>query len=358
MTAARWPRSAGRIALALALGAAGGAVFLTLGLPLPWMLGALVATMTASLLGAPIAAPERARPAVVAVIGVMLGSSFTPDLLEQAAGWALSLGFLLAYLVLAAAVVVPFYRRVGGFDPVTAYFAGMPGGLNEMAILGREMGGDDRRIILAHAARVVITIFLVAFWFRFVGGLEVGIALPSGGGLAGFAAADLAVLGLSAVAGVALGVRLRLPAPQLVGPLILSAAVHVTGLTHRAPPTELVVLAQVFLGTIMGCRFLGTPARDVVRALALSLVATAAILVLTLAFALAFHGWFGQATPQVILAYAPGGLTEMSLIALAMGDEVAYVATHHIARILLMIALAPLVIRWIGPRILGAAPHR
>lgn len=54
------------------------------------------------------------------------------------------------------------------------------------------------------------------------------------------------------------------------------------------------------------------------------------------------------AAPQAVdvlalsLAYSPGGLAEMSLIALAMGREVALVAFHHVLRVFgpLLAALA------------------
>jgi uncharacterized membrane protein AbrB (regulator of aidB expression) len=48
---------------------------------------------------------------------------------------------------------------------------------------------------------------------------------------------------------------------------------------------------------------------------------------------------------QVLLAYAPGGLSEMSLVALATGAEVAFVALHHVVRIVMVILAAPLAFR-------------
>ncbi|MDT8855898.1 AbrB family transcriptional regulator [Paracoccaceae bacterium Fryx2] len=334
----------------MAIGAFGGGVFQILGLPLPWMLGALTASMIAAMLNAPILPPSRLRPTVVVVIGVLLGAGFSPALLSQAAGWALSLAMLVVYLVVTAALVVPYYRRVGGFDPTTAFFSAMPGGVNEMAMIGQEMGGDERRIILAHAARIVITIALIALWFRLIQGYSVGSATSMGVGFADIDARDLAVLAVCGVLGAALGIGLRLPAPTLVGPMFVSAAAHVAGLSQAAPPRELVVMAQILLGTVMGCRFLGIGPRVVGRALLLSLGATLLSLGVTLAFALLFHRLFGQSIEQVMLAYAPGGVTEMSLVALAMQAEVAYVATHHVVRIVLLVGFAPLVLRRIGRR--------
>jgi uncharacterized protein len=44
----------------------------------------------------------------------------------------------------------------------------------------------------------------------------------------------------------------------------------------------------------------------------------------------------------LLLAYSPGGLAEMSLIALSLGIEVAFVAAHHVIRVLIvMIGATP-----------------
>lgn len=330
--------------LALLVGAGGGVAFAQLGLPLPWMLGALTATLVAAVAGVRLHLPMAIRPPVIVVIGVLLGSGFTPDLLAQAGGWAVSLLAMAVYLAVAAAVVVPFYARVGGFDRVTAYFAGMPGGLTEMVTLGAEAGGDERRIILAHAARIVVTVAAVAFWFRLVQGYEVS-GRPGGAPLHDMAWRDIALLAACGVAGALAGSWLRLPAATLLGPMLLSGLAHVTGLTASAPPGGLVVVAQVVLGTAMGCRFVGVGAREVGRALVLSAGATALTLAVGLGFALALQAFLGFRADQVLLAFAPGGLTEMGLIALAIEAEVAFVALHHVARIVLVIVMAPLVLR-------------
>jgi uncharacterized membrane protein AbrB (regulator of aidB expression) len=49
----------------------------------------------------------------------------------------------------------------------------------------------------------------------------------------------------------------------------------------------------------------------------------------------------------ITLAYAPGGLAEMSLIAFGIGQDVPFVATHHLCRIGMVILLAPLAFKLI-----------
>lgn len=323
-------------------------VFNLLSLPLPWMLGALFTTMAASLAGLPVQGPMRLRPAIVAVIGVLLGSRFTPAVIDQAGEALVTLSILLLYLATVAAVVVPYYRFVARQDWVTAYFAGMPGGLSEMIELGEARGADVPAIVLAHSLRIVLTIGLMAILFRVVLGYDVGGAAT--GVRAALGLADAVALAACAVAGAFLGTRLRLPAPSFLGPLILSGAIHMAGITESAPPGLLINAAQVALGTILGCRFLGIPSYMVFRAGVLSLGATVLTLLLAVGGALAMRAGAGVGIDQALLALAPGGLTEMGLIALAIHADVAFVALHHVVRILVVIVVAPVLVRLVQRR--------
>lgn len=335
-----------QILLALGLGATGGCLFFVLGLPLPWMLGAMFGTLIAAVGGLPVRAPARIRPAVVAVIGVMLGARFTPAVLDQAQVWAGTLALLLLFVIVSAAVVVPFYRFAGRFDWVTAYFAGMPGGLAEMIEIGEARGADVRQVILAHGLRIVVTIAMVALWFRVIEGHAVGRSITADGPPLGLR--DAGLLLASAVLGSLAGRRLRLPAPTFLGPMILSGALHMAGLADGAPPGALVSAAQVILGTVIGCRFRGIRPAELLRAAVLSLLATGLSLLLALGFGLLMQHHAGIDLDQALLALAPGGLTEMGLVALAIQADVAFVALHHAVRILFVILLAPFAFGLIG----------
>ena len=62
-----------RVALTLAVGSVGALFFQVLSLPLPWLLGALTATIAASLAGAPVEIRPGLRRYLVCILGVMLG---------------------------------------------------------------------------------------------------------------------------------------------------------------------------------------------------------------------------------------------------------------------------------------------
>ncbi|MBW6419317.1 AbrB family transcriptional regulator [Celeribacter sp. PS-C1] len=336
--------------LTLLIGALGGTGFYIAGLPLPWMLGSMLAIFVCVMAGAPLETSGRFRPTVIPVIGVMLGSGFDTETFHHLSQWGLSLAGLSVYLVLAAVLVVPFYMKIGRLDPVTAFFSAMPGGLSEMTVIGSALGGDEKRIILAHAGRIVVTISIIALWFRVVLGYDVrGVPLHAEGeSLTLFSGA---ILLACAVLGNLIGTKLKFPAPGLLGPMLLSGAVHMTGLTHSSPPGLLVIIAQVVLGTTMGCRFRGAKPKLVGEMLLLTLGGTLITMGLSLGFAMLLHGVFGQTMEQVLLAYAPGGLTEMSLVALAMHAEVAYISIHHLVRIVILVAVAPSLLTRVAERL-------
>ena len=311
----------------------------------------MLASFLAVIVKAPVHGPGALRPYVIPVIGVMLGSGFDTQTFSHLTEWGLSLLGLIIYIALAAAIVVPLYIKVGRLDPVTAFFSAMPGGLNEMTVIGGELGGDEKRIILSHAARIVVSVSLIAIYFRFILGYDVSsAAIPSGTDVTLDLKSGAILLGC-AVLGWMMGKALKLPAAGLLGPLILSAIAHMTGLSHAAPPPALVIFAQIILGTMMGCRFMGAAPRLIVETLVLSTLATTVMLAGSLGFAIGFHTFFGQTTQQVLLAYAPGGLTEMSLVAIAMNGDVAYIALHHLARIVVLIAIAPSLLSWVAKRL-------
>ena len=51
---------------------------------------------------------------------------------------------------------------------------------------------------------------------------------------------------------------------------------------------------------------------------------------------------------MVWVSFAPGGVEGMSAMALSLGYDPAYVATHHIFRLLLLLAILPLFVRGNG----------
>jgi hypothetical protein len=328
---------------ALLIGALCGVGSYALGLPLPWMLGPMIGLTVVSIAGAPVRGPDRLRPFVIPVIGVMLGSAVHPGSFEQIGSWAITFVALPFYLAVAAGLSFTVYRRMGQYDRVTAFYAAMPGGLNEMLIMGATAGGDERKIALAHAARVLLVILFVAVFFGLFLGVRSGANASNWISVTSPSLSDYALLIGAAVIGLWLGKMLRLPAVPIFGPMIVSGIFHLVGWVEIAPPSVFIVIAQVVIGTIIGTRFIGATLAELRRDILLAAVGSGIMLIVAVCFAVGIAWAAGVTLSQAFLAFAPGGLTEMSLLTLALGQDVTYVSTVHIIRITLVIAIAPAV---------------
>lgn len=336
-----------RFVLALFIGGVGGAVFAWANLPLPWMLGAMVATTIAAFSGVRTAIPMVPRQIFITVLGVMLGSAFTPDLGQRIFTWIEGLGLLLLYMPVTTLVCYVYFRKLARFDGTTAYFSAAPGGFNEMVLVGEEMGGNMRAIALVHSVRILIVVFTIPFYFRFFSPGFAATPPPAGGAALGLdmEMLDAAILFACAALGWPLARMFRMPAAQLLGPMLLSAAVHLMGLTSSKPPFLLVAFAQVMMGAGVGSRFSGLAFRDVARVLLLAVGSALLMLVVTAFFTWASLGLTSLSPDAITLSLSPGGLTEMALVALALGVETAFVSAMHVIRIGLVVVFAPLFFR-------------
>ena len=333
------------IALTLAIAVAGGALFNWARLPLAWMIGALVFVTILAVAGAPMRMTQRIRQPMVAILGVMLGSAFSPEMAERLPGWWPTISLLGVYVLVTTLILYRYFRHLFGCDRVTAFCAGTPGGLNEMVLVSDELGGDSRFVALIHSSRILLTVLILPFAFVALGIYDRNSRPAMGMSIFDFPLQEWAILLACAVAGYYGARAVRMPAAAVTGPMLVSAAVHLLGWSTASPPAELVAAAQVALGAMLGARFAGVELAMVLRAISISLGATIIMLSLTVVFSITLVNLVDESVSALVLAFAPGGLAEMSLIALALGIEAAFVASHQILRIVMIVMIAPGIFR-------------
>ncbi len=331
-----------KLLLAVGIGAAGGMAFSLIGTPLPFMLGAMTATTIASFCKLPLAMPKLARNCLATVLGVMFGSVL--DVSGIPTGSALVVLALLVVLYLASMVGLGwlFFRRAG-FDSVTSYFAAVPGNLSEIVVLAEDCGADVKKVVLVHSARLAVTVTAISLSLRYLLGLEVVALTPKAGLPPGWL--DLAILVGCAIVGSLAGKLLRIPAPFLIGPLIASVIVHAIPLTQSAPPAAMVAGAQVVLGTFIGVRFAGVRLNEVFGTLAISLIWALSALLFVAAFAAGVSYLLGEAFDAMLLAFSPGGVAEVSALAVAAHISLGFVTTIQIIRMSCLVVIGPIVVR-------------
>lgn len=322
--------------------------FISLDLPLPWLLGPLFACLIAALIGVPMRGNKLVNDGMRTILGVAVGASFTPVVLASMAGFWPTLLLVPVMVVAIGAIGVPYFQRLWGFDFATSYYATMPGGLQDMLVFGEEAGGNVRTLSLIHATRVMVIV--VALPFILQGFWDADLSNPPGVPANTIAPSQLLIMVVCAIAGWQLAKRVGLFGASILGPLILSGVAAVLGILQHRPPVEAIWAAQFFIGVTIGAKYAGVTLQEIRRDLTAGLGFCVILIVLTVIFAEIIYA-FDLAPPmETLLAFAPGGQAELTVLALIVGADMAFVIAHHVLRIFIVILGAPLAARIFSPK--------
>ena len=336
---------------ALGVGAAGGGVAAALNFPLAWMMGAMLATAFASAAGMNGRIPQNLRRIVLAVAGIYIGAGVTPDLLERLGKLPISLGMLTVYVSAATAGAALVFRCFLKTSRTTACCASVPGGLS-VAVAMAENRGDDRFIALMHMTRASLVVVAIPLLAQATGELapaadgensgwwwdrDFAMALSDWRGLSEV----FLVTGLVAGAGVLL--KMKAPAFLLCAAGV-SASARIFGWTDGRPPDIPLNMAMVILGAAVGSGCHVMRGRGIVTLLAVGFLVVMGMLGLSVLFAQVGSDIMGMPFPLALLFFTPGGVAEISLIAVALGADPPLVALHQTLRLLLILVTAPMII--------------
>jgi membrane AbrB-like protein len=342
--------------------AAAGLALDAVGLPSPFLFGALLVGLAVALLRPGVLdIPEGAFGAAQAAIGVALGAYLQSSSLS-----ALGEDWLPVTLVSAATLAVSLgagllMARVTDLDRPTAALGLIAGGASGIVTMARELGGDDRLVAFMQYVRVLVVVLLTP--------LLVAVAFPGhDGGSAGAAAGvpvigdlrDWAVTFALAVVGALLGRAIRIPAGMLLGPMILAGAV-----TLSAPTGWFVVPALIqdaafaIIGLQVGLRFTVDTVRQTGRLLVPVLISVFVLLVVCFGLAVILDATTSVSLLDAYLATTPGGLYAVAAAAVGAGANTTFIVAVQGLRVVVMVLLAPLAVRKIigSPRP-AAAPAR
>jgi membrane AbrB-like protein len=326
--------------VALAFSGAAGALFAGLKTPLPWMIGPLLAMAACNFLGARLRAVPGGRQAGQLVIGSALGLYFTPEVARQVASlWPL-LVFAALFAMLVAWGCGWFLARTTDTDRATAFFASVPGGAAEMAILGERFGARVDRIALAQSLRILVVVIVVPFALGYSGMHGSDAYSPSPVPLYWPKLALL--LAIAAIAGCVLSLA-GIANSFMFGPLLVAIVLTSNEWQFSSIPTWMSNLGQLLLGCALGSRFERHFLGSLGRYAAAVLVSVLASIALAAGLSVLLAWWSGLPAATLMLANAPGGIAEMCITAKVLRLGVPLVTAAHVTRVLVLLnATAPI----------------
>ena len=342
-----------RLVETLIIGAIGGAALGLAKFPAGWLSGAIIAVAIAALARRPVRVPRILGQAANIVLGISLGASVTPDSVARMASWPASLAVLALAMACGSAAVVFYLHKVHDWDVMSALFASSPGGLSQALALAAETGADLRSVAMVQAMRVLVLSAGLPLCFAAFG--ITGSRPIANAAVATVASMEeLAVLIVAAAIGAIVAYRLRLPGGLLVGAMAVSGVLHATGLVQVNLPLPAAIVAFVVMGSIIGARFVGTDLWLLRRLTLVGLGALAVGTAVMSAFAIAAALLLSLPVGDVVMAFAPGALEAMTTLAFALNLDPAYVGTHHIARLIFVSLVVPVVVHAVRRRAAAA----
>jgi membrane AbrB-like protein len=253
-------------------------------------------------------------------------------------------------VAMAAATLgtVTYLTRVHGWNTITAIFAGVPGGLSQvMALAAEQENCDVRGVAIVQTLRVVIlAVGVPAILSAF--GIAGPARLPAGALSIAEAPLQFALL-VGACFAAALGLlRLGFPGGLIFGPMVLSAVLHGGAFVGVTMPFWLASASMVGLGTVSGARFTGTPFRLMLSYLGAGFGAFVVSMIIAGAIGTAVTAVVKLPLADLIVAYAPGSVDAMMILALALHLDPVFVGAHHLTRVFAVSLGLPVLSHYFG----------
>ncbi|WP_300037500.1 AbrB family transcriptional regulator [uncultured Roseobacter sp.] len=336
-----------RVGRTFLIAAAGVALFKVTQIPLPWLLGPIFACLAAALAGVPLGGVKIMNDGMRTVLGVAVGATLTPPVLASFPAMWPTLLMVPAMVAMIGLIGVPYFQRFCGYSFPTAYYATMPGGLQDMLVFGEEAGANVRTLSLVHATRVLVIVVALPFLLR--GIWEADLSNPPGAPASTVPVQELLLMVFCAIAGWRGAKWAGMFGASILGPLILTAAVTLAGGLHNRPPAEAIWAAQFFIGMGIGTKYAGITMNEVRRDIVAGIGFCVILILLTLMFVEVIYAFGLAPGMEAILSFAPGGQAELTVLALIVGADVAFVVAHHVLRIFVVILGAPLAARMFSP---------
>lgn len=342
---------------ALLVGLIGVALFTIINIPLPWLIGSLVAVAMWSIgTERTLYWPFSFRQIAMVLLGYLIGTSFTKETIVEMGNHIPSMIAITVLTVAFSLLLGYLFSKVTGLDLSSCMIGSVPGGLSQIMVLVDEIKGlNPTVIIFMQTMRVMVVVIVVPILTLFIFAGESGGGAHNGVAITTLTWSDMPLYTyilypLLMAIGVWIFVRLNVPTAFLLGPMVLTIALALLGYATPALPDSFIVLAQILIGVHIGMQMNPRvlPNWRKITAYTFITIVVLVIFGFTLGYGLALLYDLDYST--AFLSTAPGGTVEMGLTAVAVGGDVSVVTSYQLFRLLIILFFVPLFFKWLVKR--------
>ncbi len=319
--------------------------------PAALLIGPMLAAIIFGVRGAGLSLPRPLFLGAQAVIGCLVAHSATTEIAATLREDGLIIFAVVGVTVVAGALTGLALTRLRVLPGTSAAWGSSPGGAAAMVAMAEYYGADPRLVAFMQYVRVAAVVLSASLAARL-------LADVTGSGEASASDETWSWTGLAATVAVAavgygLASLLRLPSAPLIGPMLLGAVLHATGLLDIVLPGPVLDAAYAAIGWYVGLRFNRRTLDETLHALPGVLTATGAIILLCGIWAWALTYGLPIDFLTAFLATSPGGLDSVAIIAVGSKADVSFVLAVQTLRLFVVLAIGPILAKWIARAVPG-----
>lgn len=352
--------------LTLIIGIIGGTIALRFKIPAGAMVGSMMAVTVFSVLTGHAYIPQNIKIITQISAGAFIGASIKrKDVLDM------KLIIKPAILMVASMITLDLFMgyimfKVTGIDLMTALFATAPAGIVDMSLISDDFGADTSKVVVLHLVRLVSVLIIFPPMMKYIANSfkdkdknalkeiasssdKTNIARETDKKLGSKItlkekSINLLITTILALAAGLIGYILKVPAGTMTFSMAAVGAFNVI-FDKGFMPLNLRRLTQMFAGALIGSRV--TYANIVELK---GILVPACILLIGIIAVNLFIGFLINKTSSLelitsLLASAPGGLSDMALIAKELGGDAPKIAILHTVRVITVIGIFPILIK-------------
>lgn len=318
------------------------------GVPIPYMLGGIVTSaITRIFIDKSITWPKPLREYALLAAGYGIGRNFTQATL--AAVMAQGLGVLEACATgLGVSLMIAWFIARHSFTNLISSVMGMlPGGLTVMMIMSEEDERCDANVVMVmQTLRMFSVVISVPFLAVYGLGAKVMADEQLAKTVANIDGYHWGIFIPLGMLGWYIAKSVHFPAPRLIGP-VFGAALFSCFVHPVLPiPGPVMGFAQLLIGLVMGSQLDKDRLLNTYKLLPHIFIGSAILIIVSVGVAFHLSYMYGFSLITAFLAMAPGGIAEMCLAGLSMGEDVSIILTYQLARMIMICFLVPIGIKW------------
>ncbi|HLS08894.1 AbrB family transcriptional regulator [Lentibacillus sp.] len=352
----RWRAFAEALSVALV----GVTIFSEMNIPLPWLIGSLVAVAAWSIATQrELYWPFSFRKIAMVLLGYLIGTSFTKDTLAEMGNHVPSM-IAITILTIGFSLLLGFlFSKITGLDLSSCMIGSVPGGLSQIMVMLDEIKGLNPTVIMfLQSMRVMVIVIVVPIVTVYLFGSDSG-AIQNSMGAGSASWIDMPwyaylLYPLLMVAGAWFFARLRIPTALLLGPMVLTIVMTFAGLPTPQLPVAFIDLAQIFIGVHIGLQMQPRDLPDWKKISTYTVVTVVVLVLFGIGLGYGLAVLYELPFTTALLSTAPGGMVEMGLTAAAVGGDVSIVTSYQLFRLFVIMFSVPFFFKWLNKQRAGS----